>query len=172
GESAGSSSVSRRSSGSVSTSTGAVCVLNSSMVIPYRSWLAEQFPVLPPGEQGTTPPRVPAGGRRRWRPTEISMLSCGRTRGNRMETRGRQVGIVGDFDAKNETHQVTNRALAHVGLHFEWVPTVEVMAERPQERLTAYAASSLRLPVPIGAWTGRSRPSGSPASAGCRSSEP
>ena len=56
-----------------------------------------------------------------------------------METQGRQVGIVGDFDAKNETHQATNRALAHIGLHFEWVSTVEVIAERPQQRLTTYA---------------------------------
>jgi len=56
-----------------------------------------------------------------------------------METQGRQVGIVGDFDAKNETHQATNRALAHLDLHLEWVPTVEVMTERPQQRLNMYA---------------------------------
>jgi len=56
-----------------------------------------------------------------------------------METQARQVGIVGDFNAKNDTHQATNHALAHVGLDFEWVPTVEVMAERPAQRLAAYA---------------------------------
>ena len=56
-----------------------------------------------------------------------------------MEAQGHQVGIVGDFNANNETHQATNQALAHVGLHFEWVPTVEVMVERPQQRLAGYA---------------------------------
>jgi CTP synthase (UTP-ammonia lyase) len=33
------------------------------------------------------------------------------------------IGIVGDFDPANRTHRVTNEALAHVGLAFEWVPT-------------------------------------------------
>lgn len=56
-----------------------------------------------------------------------------------MDRQGRQVGIVGDFDAKNDTHQATNRGLGDVGLHFGWVPTVEVMTERPEQRLAAYA---------------------------------
>ena len=34
-----------------------------------------------------------------------------------------RVGIVGDFNAANTTHQVTNQACADVGLAFEWVPT-------------------------------------------------
>jgi CTP synthase (UTP-ammonia lyase) len=34
-----------------------------------------------------------------------------------------QVGVVGDFDPANRTHQFTNAALEHVGLGFEWVAT-------------------------------------------------
>jgi len=46
------------------------------------------------------------------------------------------VGIVGDFDAHNRTHQITNDALAHLDLPFEWVPTESI--ERPDARLSAY----------------------------------
>jgi CTP synthase (UTP-ammonia lyase) len=49
------------------------------------------------------------------------------------------VGIVGNFDPTNATHQATNRALAHAGLRSEWVPTEEVAPERPQARLAVYA---------------------------------
>ena len=48
------------------------------------------------------------------------------------------VGIVGDFDPDNHTHQATNRGLADVGIRFEWVSTNEVQADRPQERLAHY----------------------------------
>jgi CTP synthase (UTP-ammonia lyase) len=48
------------------------------------------------------------------------------------------VGIVGDFDPTNPTHQATNRALGHAGLPFEWVPTEEVAPARPEARLAAY----------------------------------
>jgi CTP synthase (UTP-ammonia lyase) len=50
-----------------------------------------------------------------------------------------RVGIVGDFSVKNETHHATNLALAHAGLRFEWVPTVEVEPARPHDRLGKYA---------------------------------
>jgi CTP synthase (UTP-ammonia lyase) len=33
----------------------------------------------------------------------------------------------------------TNQALAYVGLHAEWVPTVEVMPHRPEARLDRYS---------------------------------
>lgn len=49
------------------------------------------------------------------------------------------VGIVGDFNPTNTTHQATNRALAHAGVDFEWVPTDEVTPRQPQARLAAYA---------------------------------
>ena len=49
------------------------------------------------------------------------------------------VGIIGDFNAQRPTHQATNQALAHVGIYSEWVPTVEVVPQRPQERLARYA---------------------------------
>jgi len=50
-----------------------------------------------------------------------------------------QVGIVGDFNSRNETHRATNDALGHVGLGFEWVPTEDV-DEAPETRLCAYSA--------------------------------
>ncbi len=46
------------------------------------------------------------------------------------------IGIVGDFDPTNRTHQLTNDALGHVGLHFEWEPTDA--AGDWNERLAAY----------------------------------
>jgi CTP synthase (UTP-ammonia lyase) len=48
------------------------------------------------------------------------------------------VGIVGDFDALNHTHQATNAALEHTGIAFEWVSTTEVRPDRPEERLARY----------------------------------
>jgi CTP synthase (UTP-ammonia lyase) len=53
-------------------------------------------------------------------------------------TRPERIGIIGDFDPANATHQATNRALAHAGLRFEWVPTEDVAPARPQARLAAY----------------------------------
>ncbi len=55
------------------------------------------------------------------------------------EAPGVLVGIVGDFNAENPTHQATNAALAHVGLRGEWVPTVDVAPERCDQRLAVYA---------------------------------
>jgi CTP synthase (UTP-ammonia lyase) len=49
------------------------------------------------------------------------------------------VGIVGDFDARRPTHVATSQALAHAGIHAEWVPTVDVMPQKPEARLTRYA---------------------------------
>ncbi len=49
------------------------------------------------------------------------------------------IGIVGDFNPGNPTHQATNQALVHADLDFEWVPTDEVMPRQPQARLAAYA---------------------------------
>jgi CTP synthase (UTP-ammonia lyase) len=36
------------------------------------------------------------------------------------------VGIVGDFNASNRTHRMTNDALTYLGLRFRWVPTEAV----------------------------------------------
>jgi len=33
----------------------------------------------------------------------------------------------------------TDQALAHAGIHAEWVPTVEVMPDEPEARLAQYA---------------------------------
>jgi CTP synthase (UTP-ammonia lyase) len=46
------------------------------------------------------------------------------------------IGVVGDFDSANRTHQFTNEALEHVGLRFEWVPTDA--AGDWEERLAGY----------------------------------
>jgi CTP synthase (UTP-ammonia lyase) len=46
------------------------------------------------------------------------------------------IGVVGDFDPANRTHQFTSEALEHVGLGFEWVPTDA--AGDWDERLAAY----------------------------------
>ena len=47
-----------------------------------------------------------------------------------------RIGVVGDFDPANRTHQFTSEALEHVGLRFEWVPTDA--AGDWDERLAAY----------------------------------
>ena len=46
------------------------------------------------------------------------------------------IGVVGDFDPANRTHQLTNEALGHLGLRFEWLPTDAVGDWN--ERLGAY----------------------------------
>ena len=50
-----------------------------------------------------------------------------------------RVGIVGDFDAGYEIHHTSDRALAQLGLRFQWVASGEVSAQRPAERLAGYA---------------------------------
>ena len=47
------------------------------------------------------------------------------------------VGVIGDFQAKNPTHQLTNRALGHLDLRFDWVPTDSIGPD-PESRLAAY----------------------------------
>jgi CTP synthase (UTP-ammonia lyase) len=48
-----------------------------------------------------------------------------------------RVAIVGDFDPANRTHAFTNGALEHVGLGFEWIPTV-ALARQAETRLAPY----------------------------------
>jgi len=47
------------------------------------------------------------------------------------------VGIVGDFNALNQTHLATNRALESVALPFEWIATTDVDGDA-EERLEGY----------------------------------
>jgi CTP synthase (UTP-ammonia lyase) len=54
-----------------------------------------------------------------------------------MSTR-KLVGVVGDFNLRNETHVATNEALAHAGLRFEWVPT-DAVGDDAAARLAGYA---------------------------------
>jgi CTP synthase (UTP-ammonia lyase) len=48
------------------------------------------------------------------------------------------VGIVGDFNAGNHTHQATNMGLRDAGIAFEWVPTTEIRPDQPEQRLASY----------------------------------
>lgn len=56
-----------------------------------------------------------------------------------MSMRGDAIGVVGDFDPGELTHQATNQALTHAGLHFEWVPTGQARPPEPAARLAGYA---------------------------------
>jgi len=49
------------------------------------------------------------------------------------------VGIVGDFNPRNSTHEATNAGLAHAGIRYEWVPTEQIDPARALERLGPYA---------------------------------
>jgi CTP synthase (UTP-ammonia lyase) len=49
------------------------------------------------------------------------------------------VGIVGDYDARRPSHTATDQALAHAGISSEWVPTDDVLPEKPEARLAPYA---------------------------------
>ena len=49
------------------------------------------------------------------------------------------VGVVGDFDGANHTHQATNQGLRDAGIAFEWVPTTEVRPDHPEQRLADYS---------------------------------
>ena len=51
----------------------------------------------------------------------------------------RLVGVVGDFNPSNHTHQATNEGLRHASIAFEWVPTTDVPPHQPERRLTRYA---------------------------------
>ena len=48
------------------------------------------------------------------------------------------VGVVGDFDPRNHTHQATNAALGHLDLEADWVPTDGIGPDAPT-RLGRYA---------------------------------
>lgn len=47
------------------------------------------------------------------------------------------IGVVGDFDPRNPTHQFTNAALGHAGLEFEWVRTDDIGPD-PARRLAHF----------------------------------
>lgn len=47
------------------------------------------------------------------------------------------IAVVGDFDPKNPTHLLTNAALDHVGLGFEWVAT-DAIQDPAEARLAAF----------------------------------
>ena len=50
---------------------------------------------------------------------------------------GGLVGVVGDFDAGNVTHRMTDAALEHLGLRCTWVPTGAV-GDDPAATLEGY----------------------------------
>ncbi len=47
------------------------------------------------------------------------------------------IGIVGDFDPSNPTHQFTNKALTLAGMDSVWIPT-ESIGSDPAARLTRF----------------------------------
>jgi len=49
------------------------------------------------------------------------------------------VGVVGDFNPRNHTHQATNNGLTHASIDFEWVPTKDVPVHQPEQRLGRFA---------------------------------
>jgi CTP synthase (UTP-ammonia lyase) len=50
-----------------------------------------------------------------------------------------RVGVVGDYNRYNQTHEATDAALGHAGISFEWVLTTDVDLDRPGERLGGFA---------------------------------
>jgi CTP synthase (UTP-ammonia lyase) len=48
-----------------------------------------------------------------------------------------RIAVVGDFDARNRTHAMTNASLEHVHLGFEWVPT-DAIGEDAAARLAGF----------------------------------
>ncbi|HEU4382422.1 MAG TPA: hypothetical protein VFR85_02870 [Anaeromyxobacteraceae bacterium] len=48
-----------------------------------------------------------------------------------------RIAVVGDFDPGNRTHLMTNAALDHVGLDFEWVAT-DAVGEPAEASLSAF----------------------------------
>lgn len=82
--------------------------------IARRPWRAPKVELAPLGDEGDG-----AG----WR---------GYTR--RMSAR---IAVVGDYDPKNATHLLTNAALGHVGLDFEWVAT-DAIREPTEASLEAF----------------------------------
>jgi CTP synthase (UTP-ammonia lyase) len=54
-----------------------------------------------------------------------------------MTARG-PVGVVGDYNPDNHTHQATDAGLGHAGIAFQWVATTDVDPDRPHERLGGF----------------------------------
>jgi len=54
-----------------------------------------------------------------------------------MVTASALIGVIGDFQPGNPTHLLTNGALEHLGLRFDWVPT-DAVGDAPAERLAVY----------------------------------
>ena len=48
-----------------------------------------------------------------------------------------RIAVVGDYHGKNPTHGLTNAALDHLGLGFDWVPT-EVVSQSTEKHLEPY----------------------------------
>jgi CTP synthase (UTP-ammonia lyase) len=48
-----------------------------------------------------------------------------------------RIAIVGDFNAGNVTHRLTNQACEQLGLAFDWVPT-DAIGHDPRERLGTF----------------------------------
>lgn len=48
-----------------------------------------------------------------------------------------RIAVVGDFDPGDSTHLMTNAALDHVGLDFEWVAT-DAIRERAEASLSSF----------------------------------
>jgi CTP synthase (UTP-ammonia lyase) len=48
-----------------------------------------------------------------------------------------RIAVIGDFQPGNPTHALTNAALGHVGLAFDWVPT-DTIADPPSAQLAGY----------------------------------
>ena len=48
------------------------------------------------------------------------------------------IGILGDFNPGNRTHQFTNQACEQLGLRFEWVST-DAIGREPAEQLAQFA---------------------------------
>lgn len=49
------------------------------------------------------------------------------------------IGVVGDYNPNNHTHQATDAALRDASACFEWVRTIEVDPVSPHRRLGTYS---------------------------------
>lgn len=55
-----------------------------------------------------------------------------------MIDRAPAIAVVGDFDPDNPTHRLTNAALGHMGMTFEWQPT-DAVGDHAEPLLGHYA---------------------------------
>jgi CTP synthase (UTP-ammonia lyase) len=65
-----------------------------------------------------------------------------------------RAAVVGDYNPLNHTHTATDAGLAHAGVEFDWISTIDVEASGAAEALAAYGGILIAPSSPYRSMTG------------------